>query len=395
MVQLKDIDWIGSTVLVVTPFVALYTICYVPLCWQTAVWSLAYYYVTGLGITAGYHRLWSHRSYEASKPYQWFMAIAGAGAVQGSIKWWSRHHRAHHRWTDTDADPYSAHLGFWHSHFLWLFYTEESRKGKGKVDVSDLNRDPVVMWQHRNFVPLMLFTAFVLPTIVAGYGWGDWYGGFMWAAITRLVVVHHATFCVNSLAHWLGETTYDDRHTPRDHFLTALVTMGEGYHNFHHEFPSDFRNAIKFWQYDPTKWLIWLASTVGLTYNLNMFPDNEIQKGRLQMEAKKIEALKAKLNWGVPLKDLPSYTFEEFRSLVKDENRQLMIIEGLIYNVEEFTDHHPGGRIFIKSGIGRDMTSAFNGGVYNHHNAARNLLQGFRFGVLDGDVPDLAKSKDE
>ncbi|KAJ3011136.1 hypothetical protein HKX48_007002 [Thoreauomyces humboldtii] len=394
MVNLKDVDWLGTAVLVATPFIALYTIFFVPLCWQTALWTLSYYFFTGLGITAGYHRLWSHRSYEATRPYQVVAALAGAGAVQGSIKWWSRHHRAHHRWTDTDADPYSAHKGFWHSHILWIFMKEDHKK-RGKVDMTDLNQDPLVMFQHKFFVPIMLFMGFVLPTIVAGFGWGDWRGGYYWAAITRLVFVQHATFCVNSLAHWLGETSFDDRNSPRDHYITALMTLGEGYHNFHHEFPSDFRNAVLFWQYDPTKWLIWMASKIGLTYNLNMFPDNEIQKGRLQMQAKKIEALKAKLDWGVPLESLPTVDFEEFQNLVKVEGRQLIIIEGLVYDVEKFIDHHPGGRLFIKSSIGRDATSAFNGGVYNHHTAARNLLSGFRYAVLQGAVPETAKDKDE
>ncbi|KAI8917214.1 hypothetical protein DFJ77DRAFT_338189 [Powellomyces hirtus] len=394
MVHLRDIDWMGAIVLTSMPVLSLYTLFFVPLYWKTALWSLMYYYFTALGITAGYHRYWSHRSYEARRPYQFIMALAGAGASEGSIKWWSRHHRAHHRWTDTELDPYSAHKGFWHSHILWMFYKENPNK-RGKVDISDLNRDPIVTWQHKNFVPVMLFMAFILPTLVAGLGWGDWKGGYFWAGTTRLMFVHHATFCVNSLAHWLGETSYDDRQSPRDHFITALVTMGEGYHNFHHEFPSDFRNAIRFWQYDPTKWFIWLMSCFGLTYNLNTFPDNEIQKGRLQMQTKKIEALKKKLDWGVPVTDLPSFTFEEFQTLVKQDKKQLLIVEGLIYNVETFVDYHPGGRIFIKSGIGRDVTTAFNGGVYNHHNAARNLLQGFRYGKLVGEVPEIAKSKDE
>ncbi|KAI8825141.1 uncharacterized protein EV422DRAFT_517591 [Fimicolochytrium jonesii] len=322
------------------------------------------------------------------------MALAGASACQGSIKWWSRHHRSHHRYTDTDFDPYGPQKGFWHSHILWMFIKEDTKK-RGKVDMMDLNNDPVVMWQHRNFVPLMLFFGFVFPMLVPGLGWGDWKGGYFWSTITRLVFTHHATFCVNSLAHWLGEESFDDRHTPKDHFITAILTLGEGYHNFHHEFPSDFRNAIKFWQYDPTKWLIWLCSCVGLTYNLNKFPDNEVQKGRLQMQAKKIEDLKKKLNWGTPLEKLPELTFEDVQSQIRDNGKQLTIIDGVIYNVDGFAENHPGGRIFIKSAIGRDVTNAFNGGVYNHHNAARNLLSGFRYGVLKGEVPSANKSKDE
>ncbi|KND00610.1 stearoyl-CoA 9-desaturase [Spizellomyces punctatus DAOM BR117] len=394
MVSLRDIDLMGTIVLTTIPLLAIYTVFCVPLTWKTAVWSIVYYFTTGFGITAGYHRYWSHRSYDAAKPYQLFMALAGAGAAEGSIKWWSRHHRAHHRWTDTDRDPYSAHKGFWHSHILWMMIKENPKK-RGLVDINDLNKDPIVMWQHKNFIPVMLFMAFVFPTLVAGIGWGDWMGGYFWAGITRLLFVHHATFCVNSLAHWLGETSFDDRFTPRDHFITALITMGEGYHNFHHEFPSDFRNAIFFWQYDPTKWLIWFCSLFGLTYNLHVFPENEVQKGRLQMQEKKIAQLKAKLKWGPPLETLPEYSFDEFRSLVKDQGKQLLIIEGTIYDVENFIDHHPGGRMFLKAGLGRDMTNSFNGGVYDHHNAARNLLSGLRFGRLQGQVPETYKAKDE
>jgi len=394
MSALSKVDWLNTAILTITPAIAVYSLFCVPLSRATAVWSIIYYFITGLGITAGYHRYWAHRSYDATLLYQFWMALAGAGAVEGSIKWWSRGHRAHHRYTDTEKDPYSAHKGLLHSHILWMMKKEE--KGKmGRVDITDLNADPLVRWQHKYFIPLMLTMAFIIPTTVAGFGWGDWKGGFFWAGVTRLVFVHHATFCVNSLAHWLGEAAFDDRATPRDHIFTALVTLGEGYHNFHHEFPNDFRNAIRFWQYDPTKWLIWVCSLVGLTYNLNTFPTNEVEKGRLQMQQKKIDALKKKIDWGVDLKSLKEYTYEEFTREVKNNGRLLLIIENVIYNVEKFIDHHPGGRAFIKSGIGRDVTNSFNGGVYLHHNAARNLLSGLRYGVLKGGVPEEATAKDE
>ncbi|KAI8997991.1 acyl-CoA desaturase [Gaertneriomyces semiglobifer] len=392
MVSVKDIDWLSSGLLTITPLLSIYALLSVPIVPKTAIWALTYYFITGFGITAGYHRYWSHRSYDAAKPFQVWMALAGAGAVEGSIKWWSRHHRAHHRWTDTDKDPYAAHRGFLHSHILWMMIKDPSRSN-GKADISDLKRDPVVNWQHRNFVPLMLFMGFVFPTLVAGLGWGDWKGGYFYAGIVRLVFLHHATFCVNSLAHWLGEHTYDDRQTPRDHFFTAIVTLGEGYHNFHHEFPSDFRNAIRFWQYDPTKWLIWLSSKFGLTYNLNTFPDNEIQKGRIAMQEKKILAIKQQLDYGKPLASLPSYTWSEFQDLA--QSKQLLVIENVIYDVAQFIDLHPGGRVFLKSAIGRDVTVSFNGGVYNHHNAARNLMQHMRFGKVAGDIPECDRAKDE
>ncbi|KAJ3279611.1 hypothetical protein HK104_001302 [Borealophlyctis nickersoniae] len=394
MVKLNQINWLSTGLLTITPVLALYSLLYIPLTFKTAVWSITYYFITGLGITAGHHRYWAHRSYDASKVWQWWMAFASAGAVEGSIKWWSRDHRAHHRWTDTEKDPYSAHRGLLWSHILWMVVKEDKSK-RGRADITDLNADPIVQWQHKHYVPVMLFMGFIFPTLVAGLGWGDWKGGYFWAGVTRLVFVHHATFCVNSLAHWLGEASYDDRATPRDHFFTALMTLGEGYHNFHHEFPTDFRNAIRFWQYDPTKWVIWLASLFGLTYNLRTFPANEIQKGRLQMQQKKIDALKKKLDWGKPLDTLPAYTFSAFQREVQDNGRQLIVIEGVVYDVEKFMDHHPGGRMFLKAGVGRDVTNSFNGGVYLHHNAARNLLSQLRAGTIVGGIPDEAVAKDE
>jgi len=286
--------------------------------------------------------------------------LISSGSVEGSIKWWSRHHRAHHRFTDSDRDPYGAQHGIIWSHIGWMIMKESNdEKHRGRVDISDLKNDPVVMFQHHNYLWLAPFMAFVFPTLVAGLGWEDWMGGFVFAGVARLVFVHHATFCVNSLAHWLGETTYDDRLTPRDHFITALVTLGEGYHNFHHEFPSDYRNAVQYWQYDPTKWFVWFASLAGLTYNLKMFSENEIVKGRVLMQQKKIDEVKATLNWGVPMESLDVINWSEFTKKVKNEGKQWLVIDGIVHDVSEFMDHHPGGRGFLKAALGRDVTKKF------------------------------------
>lgn len=176
----------------------------------------------------GYHRLWAHRSYNASPALEYWFALAGAASVEGSIKWWSRGHRAHHRYTDTDLDPYNAHKGFWWSHVGWMIW--KPRRKIGYADTSDLENNPVVRWQHKHYIPLILIMGLIVPMAVAGLGWGDWRGGFFFAGAGRLLFVHHSTFCVNSLAHWLGDAPFDDKHTPRNHFITALVTNGEGYH---------------------------------------------------------------------------------------------------------------------------------------------------------------------
>jgi stearoyl-CoA desaturase (delta-9 desaturase) len=300
----KHVNWLNVILIVGIPMCGLITAWWTPLYLKTAIWSVAFYFATGLGITAGYHRLWAHTSYSATVPLKIFLAAVGGGAVEGSIRWWARDHRAHHRYTDTEKDPYSVRKGLLYSHFGWMLM-KQNPKRIGRTDISDLNDDAVVVWQHKHYLKVVLFMGLIFPTLVAGLGWGDWLGGFVYAGILRIFFVQQATFCVNSLAHWLGDQPFDDRNSPRDHVITALVTLGEGYHNFHHEFPSDYRNAIEWHQYDPTKWSIWMWKQMGLAYDLKQFRSNEIEKGRLQQQQKKLDQKRSKLDWGVPLEQLP------------------------------------------------------------------------------------------
>ena len=209
---LQNLQWLTLAILTITPSIAIYGLFTVKMRWETFAWSVVYYFITGLGeckclssiapylilglgITAGYHRLWAHRSYNASKPLQYFLAIAGTGAVEGSIKWWCRGHRAHHRYTDTDLDPYNAHKGFWFSHIGWMLL--KPRYKPGVADVSDLSKSSVIRWQHRWYVWLIVGMGFIFPTVVAGLLWGDWKGGFYFAGAARLCFVHHV--CIRCL----------------------------------------------------------------------------------------------------------------------------------------------------------------------------------------------------
>ncbi|CAG8548111.1 4728_t:CDS:2 [Cetraspora pellucida] len=354
----KHVDWIHAVLLISLPLIALYGLLTTEIQRNTAIWT-----------------------YKVSRPFEIFLIFACSGAVEGSIRWWCNGHRAHHRWTDTDADPYNANRGLIYSHIGWMFLKQNPNR-VGRADISDLSADPWIMFQRRKYWLFALFMGFVFPTMVAGFCWGDWWGGFFFSAVLRLVFVHHATFCVNSLAHYLGDTPFDDRRTPRDHFITAILSLGEGYHNFHHEFPMDYRNAVKFYQYDPTKWLIKLLSYFGVTHHLKKFPENEIHKSIIVMKQKKLDREKAKLNWGVPLDKLPIYTFEQFVENAKENN--WICIEGIIHDVSEFIDEHPGGKSLIAASIGKDMTTSFNGGVYDHSNAARNLMTSLRVGIIAG-----------
>jgi stearoyl-CoA desaturase (delta-9 desaturase) len=202
--------------------------------------------------------------------------------------------------------------------------------------------------------------------------------------------LHHSTFCVNSLAHIFGEGTFDDHHTPRDHWVTAVITFGEGYHNFHHEFPQDYRNAIRWYQYDPTKWMIKTCFFLGLARDLKTFPSNEVNKGIVQMKEKKLMAERRQLAFGTPLQDLPIYTWDEYQNLVLNDGKKWILIEGVLYDVCDFMHDHPGGVKYLSSAVGKDMTTAFNGAIYNHSNAARNLLTTFRCGVLQNGMQLMA-----
>lgn len=377
----KHINWINAILVALIPFIGFLFVPFVPLYWKTFAFAIFYYWVTGTGITAGYHRLFAHRAYSAGLPLRIFLICAGSGAGQGSVKWWSNGHRTHHRFTDTEKDPYDAKKGFFFSHMGWILFVHNPRL-KGRTDISDLVADPLIRFQHKHYIAFLAVFGYVFPALVAKFLWNDFAGGFLYAGVLRMLFVHQSTFCVNSLAHWIGEQPFDDRHTPRDHVLTALVTLGEGYHNFHHQFPSDYRNALKWYQYDPTKVFIWTMKQLGLASNLQRFSQNAIEQGLVQQKQKKLDQWRARLNWGVQIEKLPVMEYEDFCAQSKE--RDLVLISGIVHDVTEFVEKHPGGRTLIRSGIGKDATAVFNGGVYDHSNAAHNLLATMRVGVIRG-----------
>ncbi|KAI0346995.1 delta 9-fatty acid desaturase protein [Trametopsis cervina] len=379
----NNVIWFNLIVITMTPVISLYGLFTTSVRYPTVAFCVAYYVFNMLG----YHRLWSHRAYNASWALQILLALAGVGAVQGSIKWWAKRHRVHHRYTDTDLDPYDAHRGLVWSHIGWVLFKPNSPQGT--ADVGDLKYNRVVVWQHKWYFTLAFLFGFVLPATIPGCFWGDWRGGFFYGAFLRLTLVHHCTFCVNSLAHWLGEATFDDKLTPRDHFLTALVTLGEGYHNFHHQFPMDYRNAVKWYQWDPTKWFIAACGKFGWASHLKMCPDGEVQKSEFTMKLKKLKEDQDKIHWPLTAKDLPIVEWETYKA--ESQYRPLILIAGFIHDVEDFLDQHPGGESVIRTYIGKDATSAFFGGTYDHSDAAHNLLANRRIAVLHAGVEQVGE----
>nr|POF14269.1 acyl-coa desaturase [Quercus suber] len=350
------------------------------------------YTMTGFGIVGGYHRLWAHRSYNAVEGLKYFYALAGGAATQGSVLAWSRQHRAHHRYTDTEKDPHSIAKGFWHAHMGWLFVEQPDFRD---INVRDLLADPVVVWQHENYLWIVLGMSLVLPTALAGSFWGDAMGGFVFAGLLRTFIFQQSTFCVNSLAHWAGDQPFGDEKSARNHFLTAIVTFGEGYHNFHHMFPSDFRASVMWWHYDPTKWMLWVIEWLGLATNLQRFCSQEIEKASIRHDEKVLARRRESVQYGMALEDLPLITWSRFSELCRTEDRKLIVVAGVVHDVGAYMSTHPGGEAYLTSSIGKDATSSFHGGVYAHGVVAQSMLRCLRVAIIDGNTAVHAKPATE
>lgn len=211
-----------------SPMIALYGILTTPIKAPTLGVAFVFYWLGGLGITGGYHRLFSHRTFKATWPMRLALLVMGTSAFEGSCLWWCSDHRTHHRYTDTPRDPYNAKNGFWYSHIGWLL-TEppESHRSKGLSrfsDIRDLEKDPVLRFQHRFYAPLALLTGLVAPTIVAGYFFLDWRGGFFIAAFAKAVALQHSTFFINSLAQYVLSLRLSLSLSPRSRSLMRYKT---------------------------------------------------------------------------------------------------------------------------------------------------------------------------
>jgi stearoyl-CoA desaturase (delta-9 desaturase) len=224
------------------------------------------YIVTGMGITVGYHRLVSHQSFECPNWVKACILVAGGWALQNSALKWGGDHIRHHAKTDEEEDPYNVTKGFWHSHCGWLFYNTPYRTEKYEIR---LRRDPIVMWQHRYYWPIVV-TGLLLP-FVLGVWHGGWQGGisaFLLGGLFRMFMVLNSTFTINSLCHMVGTQPHGTHDSSRDSWLISFVSFGEGYHNFHHSYARDFRNGPKWYNFDPSKWIIYSLSMFGLANNL-------------------------------------------------------------------------------------------------------------------------------
>jgi stearoyl-CoA desaturase (delta-9 desaturase) len=232
--------------------------------WRAAALAVALYGLRMFAVTAGYHRYFSHRAYETGRVFQFVLAVLAQSSAQQSVLWWAGKHRQHHMHSDTDLDVHSpARKGFLYAHMGWMFAPQPRTTDLTRV--ADLARYPELRLLHR----LQLVPAVALAGVcflIAG--WPGVTVGFLWST----VAVYHATFCINSLAHVHGKRRYVTGDDSRNNWLLAVLTLGEGWHNNHHACQASARQGFRWWEFDPTYYLLRLLAALGVVRNLKLPP---------------------------------------------------------------------------------------------------------------------------
>lgn len=255
------------------PFVLVHLACVAAIwsgvTWQAIAIGVTLYWLRIFAIGAGYHRYFSHRAYSTGRVFQFILAFLSQSTAQKSVLWWAAKHRHHHLHSDTALDVHSPrHKGFVYSHMGWIFARKHD--GFDMVKVADLARYPELMWLHK-YELLPAIALAILCFLVAG--WSGLVVGFFWST----VLVYHATFCINSLAHVHGRKRYVTGDDSRNNWLLALFTMGEGWHNNHHACQSSVRQGFKWWEIDPTYYLLRALSWIGIVWDLKTPPERVLR----------------------------------------------------------------------------------------------------------------------
>jgi stearoyl-CoA desaturase (delta-9 desaturase) len=235
----------------------------VPFHWTALLWLFGSYYLRMFGVTAGYHRYFSHRAYKLNRFWQFCMAFLAQTSAQKGALWWASHHRDHHLHSDRKTDIHSpVHEGFWWSHLGWILSDEYDHYDPKRI--ADFSRFPELRWLDRFYlVPPVLYGA----SIYVLFGWG----AFVWGFLVSTVLLYHGTFLINSLSHIWGSRRFPTPDESRNNFVLALVTLGEGWHNNHHHFMSSVRQGIRWWEIDVTFYVLCVLSWLGIARDLREF----------------------------------------------------------------------------------------------------------------------------
>lgn len=248
----------------------------------TTIFGFSLFVASDIGITAGVHRLWSHKTYKAKWPLRFILMIMYTLAFQYSIYHWSIDHRIHHKYSDTSSDPYNSKRGFFFSHIGWLVVNKhpDYYEKRRKLDVNDLKNDPIVAFQKKYYYQLVVLICFCIPTAIPVYFWGETYlNSFFVASILRFVFMLHVTCLVNSVAHIWGNRPFDASIYPANNLYVAIATFGEGWHNYHHVFPWDYKAAeLGNYKVNLTTAFIDFFALIGWAYDLKTVSAEMIQK---------------------------------------------------------------------------------------------------------------------
>lgn len=299
----KEYNW-GPSIFLITYQIIFLATLPIYLYYNTPSWglitaSIVLLYLTGLSITAGYHRYYAHRAYRTNKWIEGILLFFGAMAGQSSVLRWAFDHRLHHAYVDTDNDPYSIKKGFWYAHFWWIL--DKPKPIDPKV-VPDLLKNKMVAFQHEHIGKLMLLTN-ALAFVCVGALLNDYLGAFVIALWARLFSLHHFTWFINSLAHTWGDKPFSQEQSAVNNYVISMLTFGEGYHNYHHTFANDYRNGIRWYHFDPTKWLIWTLNKLGLAHDLKQMSAHAIKK-KMVLEHKNLLIEQIKAYWNTKTDDL-------------------------------------------------------------------------------------------
>jgi stearoyl-CoA desaturase (delta-9 desaturase) len=262
--QRRQYHWVASIPFFLVHILAVVGVVLLGWSWKGFALAIALYYVRMFGVTGGYHRYFSHRTYRTSRWFQFVLAVLAQTSLQKGALWWAAHHRDHHKFSDTPNDPHSfRNEGFWHSHVGWILQKDTENTDYKKI--SDFARYPELVWLNKYHA---------VPGIVLGVTlWliGSW-PALVWGLFVSTSLLWHGTFTINSLSHWFGSRRYATTDESKNNFILALVTMGEGWHNNHHHYQRSCAQGFFWWEIDMTFYVLKALSWVGLVKDIQTAP---------------------------------------------------------------------------------------------------------------------------
>ena len=272
----KQFDWVRSVPFLLIHVVAIAGAVYVGFSWQLLLLAVAFYFLRMFGVTAGYHRYFSHRTFRTSRAFQFVLALLAQSSAQKGVLWWASHHRLHHKKSDLPGDVHSVKLdGFFWAHVGWIISKEHEETDMARV--GDLARYPELVWLNKHFlVPptvlaVAMFLAGGLPALV-------------WGFFVSTVLLWHGTFTINSLTHVFGKRRFATTDESKNHWALAILTMGEGWHNNHHHYQRAVNQGFFWWEWDPTYYVLWALSKVGVVWDLHTPPAHVLANNRVDLE---------------------------------------------------------------------------------------------------------------